>query len=76
MLLNDYERANRIFLQDNRDLKNVFGAATTYRFMAKNDEAIKIFREQSLLILILLNLILEEPWLIEIWIITIVQLMI
>lgn len=45
MLLNDYERANRIFLQDNRDLKNVFGAATTYRFMAKNDEAIQKYSE-------------------------------
>lgn len=45
MLLNDYERANRIFLQDNKDLKNIFGAATTYRFMAKNDEAVQKYSE-------------------------------
>ena len=33
MLLNNYHRANKIFLKDNKDIKNVFGAATTYRFM-------------------------------------------
>lgn len=45
MLMNNYERANRIFSLDNRDLKNVFGAATTYRFMGKNEEAVQKYNE-------------------------------
>lgn len=45
MLMNDYERANKIFSLDNRDLKNVFGAATTYRFMGKNEEAVQKYNE-------------------------------
>ncbi len=40
MLLNNYHRANKIFLKDNKDIKNVFGAATTYRFMGQNRNAI------------------------------------
>ena len=40
MLLNNYSRANKIFLKDNRDLRNVFGAATTYRFMGQHRNAI------------------------------------
>ena len=40
MMLNNYSRANKIFLKDNRDLRNVFGAATTYRFMGQHRNAI------------------------------------
>ena len=40
MLLNNYDRANKIFLKDNKDIKNIFGAATTYRFMGQNQNAI------------------------------------
>lgn len=45
MMMHNYSRANKIFLMDNRDLKNVFGAATTYRFMGKNDEAVQKYNE-------------------------------
>lgn len=45
MMMNDYARANKIFSMDNRDLKNVFGAATTYRFMGKNEEAVQKYNE-------------------------------
>lgn len=45
MLMNNYERANKIFLMDNRDLRNLFGAATTYRFMGKNEEAVQKYNE-------------------------------
>ena len=45
VLMNNYERANKIFSMDNRDLKNVFGAATTYRFMGKNEEAVQKYNE-------------------------------
>ena len=45
MLLNNYHRANKIFLKDNKDIKNVFGAATTYRFMAQNENAIQKYTQ-------------------------------
>lgn len=45
MLLNNYERANNIFILDNKDIKNVFAAATTYRFMGKNEEAVQKYNE-------------------------------
>lgn len=45
VLLNDYSRANMIFLKDNKDIKNVFGAATTYRFMGKNEQAIEKYTQ-------------------------------
>lgn len=45
MLMNNYERANKIFSLDNRDLKNVFGAATTYRFIGRNEEAVQKYNE-------------------------------
>ena len=45
MLLNNYSRANKIFLKDNKDIKNVFGAATTYRFMGQNENAIQKYTE-------------------------------
>ena len=45
MLLNNYHRANKIFLKDNKDIKNVFGAATTYRFMGQNENAIQKYTE-------------------------------
>ena len=45
MMLNNYSRANKIFLKDNRDLKNVFGAATTYRFMGQHQNAIEKYNQ-------------------------------
>lgn len=45
MMMNNYARANKIFLMDNKDLKNVFGAATTFRFMGKNSEAVHKYNE-------------------------------
>ena len=45
MLLNNYNRANKIFLKDNKDIKNVFGAATTYRFMGQNENAIQKYTQ-------------------------------
>lgn len=45
MMMNNYSKANKIFILDSRDLKNVFGAATTYRFMGKNMEAIQKYNE-------------------------------
>lgn len=45
ILLNNYERANKIFILDNKDFKNIFAAATTYRFMGKNEEAIQKYNE-------------------------------
>ncbi len=45
MMMNDYEKANKIFLLDNNDFKNVFGAATTFRFLGKNEEAIEKYTE-------------------------------
>ncbi|MBQ3437330.1 MAG: tetratricopeptide repeat protein [Fusobacterium sp.] len=45
MMMHNYSKANKIFLMDNRDLKNVFGAATTYRFMGKNQEAVQKYNE-------------------------------
>lgn len=45
VLLNNYNRANKIFLKDNKDIKNVFGAATTYRFMGQNEKAIEKYTQ-------------------------------
>lgn len=45
MLLNNYDRANKIFLKDNKDIKNIFGAATTYRFMGQNANAIEKYNQ-------------------------------
>ena len=45
MMLNNYSRANKIFLKDNRDLRNVFGAATTYRFMGQHRNAIEKYNQ-------------------------------
>ena len=45
MLLNNYNRANKIFLKDNKDIKNVFGAATTYRFMGQNENAVQKYTQ-------------------------------
>lgn len=45
MLLNNYNRANKIFLKDDKDIKNIFGAATTYRFMGQNENAIQKYTE-------------------------------
>ncbi len=40
MIMNDYEKANKIFLLDSKDFKNIFGAATTFRFLGRNEEAV------------------------------------
>ena len=32
-------------MKDNKDIKNVFGAATTYRFMGQNENAIQKYTE-------------------------------
>ena len=45
MMLNNYSRANKIFLKDNKDFKNVFGAATTYRFMGQHRNAIDKYNQ-------------------------------
>ena len=45
ILLNNYSKANKIFLKDDKDLKNVFGAATTYRFMGQHRNAIEKYNQ-------------------------------
>lgn len=45
VMMNDYEKANMIFLMDSKDFKNIFGAATTYRFLGKNEEAVQKYSE-------------------------------
>lgn len=45
MMMNNYAKANKIFLMDNKDLKNIFGAATIFRFMGKNSEAVHKYNE-------------------------------
>lgn len=43
--MNQFERAEKIFAMDKSDIKNVFGAATTARFLGKNQEAISRYNE-------------------------------
>lgn len=43
--MNQFERAEKIFTMDKSDIKNVFGAATTARFLGKNQEAISRYNE-------------------------------
>lgn len=45
ILLNNYSKANKVFLKDDRNLKNVFGAATTYRFMGQHRNAIEKYNQ-------------------------------
>ena len=43
--MNQLERAEKIFAIDKSDIRNVFGAATTARFLGKNQEAISRYDE-------------------------------
>lgn len=43
--MNQLERAEKIFSMDKSDIRNLFGAATTARFLGKNQEAISRYNE-------------------------------
>ena len=43
--MNQYERARKIFSMDKTDIRNVFGAATTARFLGRNEEAISLYND-------------------------------
>ena len=43
--MNYYDRANQIFSMDKSDIRNLFGAATTARFLGRNEEAISAYNE-------------------------------
>ena len=43
--MNQLERAEKIFAIDKSDIRNVFGVATTARFLGKNQEAISRYNE-------------------------------
>lgn len=43
--MNQYERARKIFSMDKTDIRNVFGAATTSRFLGRNEEAISLYND-------------------------------
>ena len=40
-----YEKAYEVFSQDNTNLKNVFGAATTARFLSEHDKSLKLYTQ-------------------------------
>ncbi len=40
-----YEKAYEVFSQDSTNLKNIFGAATTARFLNENDKALKLYTQ-------------------------------
>ena len=40
-----YEKAYEVFSQDNKNLKNVFGAATTARFLSEYDKSLKLYTQ-------------------------------
>ena len=40
-----YEKAYEVFSQDNTNLKNVFGAATTARFISEYDKSLKLYTQ-------------------------------
>lgn len=40
-----YDKAYQIFSQDNTNLKNIFGAATTARFLNDNENALRLYDE-------------------------------
>lgn len=40
-----YEKAYEVFSQDNTNLKNVFGAATTARFLSEYDKSLKLYTQ-------------------------------
>lgn len=43
--MNQLERAEKIFSMDNKDIRNLFGSATSLRFLGKNQEAISKYNE-------------------------------
>ena len=43
--MNEYDRARKIFSMDKTDIRNVFGAATTARFLGRNEEAISLYND-------------------------------
>ena len=43
--MNQYERARKIFSMDKTVIRNVFGAATTSRFLGRNEEAISLYND-------------------------------
>ena len=43
--MNQYDRARKIFSMDKSDIKNIFGAATTARFLEKYEEAISLYND-------------------------------
>lgn len=43
--MNQYERARKIFSMDKTDIRNIFGAATTSRFLGRNEEAISLYND-------------------------------
>ncbi|MDU1911207.1 tetratricopeptide repeat protein [Fusobacterium sp.] len=43
--MNQYDRARKIFSMDKTDIRNVFGAATTARFLGRNEEAISLYND-------------------------------
>ena len=43
--MNQYERARKIFSMDKTDIRNVFGAATTSRFLGRHEEAISLYND-------------------------------
>lgn len=43
--MNYYERARQIFSMDRTDIRNLFGAATTARFLGRNEEAVSAYNE-------------------------------
>ncbi|WP_300619360.1 tetratricopeptide repeat protein [uncultured Fusobacterium sp.] len=40
-----YEKAYEVFSQDNTNLKNIFGAATTARFLSEYDKSLKLYTQ-------------------------------
>lgn len=43
--MNQLERAEKIFSMDSKDIRNLFGSATSLRFLGKNQEAISKYNE-------------------------------
>lgn len=63
--MNEYDRARKIFSMDKTDIRNVFGAATTARFLGRNEEAISLYNDALNIDSSFMKLILEEVLLIE-----------
>ncbi len=43
--MNQYDRARKVFSMDKTDIRNVFGAATSARFLGRNEEAISLYND-------------------------------